>query len=210
MRIGPFLPLLISRRSDWLEAWIFVFLCALNFILIILLAEPDLVAERSSFLTHENVKTWDKLLVSLIGISMGSVPLIAGVDSLLNWSPTFSLSTKILSFLFIIAGMALVTYSMIKNRFFSGAVRIQDDRGHQVISSGPYRWIRHPGYVGMLLTWIAVPFFLDSIWAIIPAMLFTILLVIRTIMEEKTLKAELEGYREYTNQVHYRLIPGIW
>jgi len=129
---------------------------------------------------------------------------------MLNWTPAFSLSTKIIAFLFINSGMALIIYAMIKNRFLSAVVRIQDDRGHQVISSGPYRWIRHPGYLGNLLIYIPAPFFLDSIWAIIPALFFMFLLVIRTIMEEKTLKSELEGYREYTKKVQYRLIPGIW
>ena len=110
----------------------------------------------------------------------------------------------------MITGLALSTYAIIENRYFSSVVRIQHDRGHHVISSGPYRWIRHPGYTGIILTYITVPFFLDSIWSIIPALFLTIILVIRTTMEDKTLQDELEGYLEYAKRVQYRLFPGIW
>ena len=89
-------------------------------------------------------------------------------------------------------------------------VRIQTDRGHKVVSSGPYRWLRHPGYAGGLLTYLATPFFLDSPWAFLPAPFITIVLVIRTKLEDRTLQNELEGYREYARQVRYRLLPGVW
>jgi len=99
---------------------------------------------------------------------------------------------------------------LIENRYFSGMVRIQTDRGHQVVSAGPYRWIRHPGYAGSLIYFLATPIFLDSSWAFIPAVLLTIVLVIRTSLEDKTLQKELEGYQTYASQVRFRLIPGIW
>ena len=99
---------------------------------------------------------------------------------------------------------------MIENRFFFGMVRIQTDRGHEVVSSGPYRWLRHPGYAGGLLTYLATPFFLDSIWAFLPVLFLTVALVIRTRLEDRTLQNELEGYREYAGRVRYRLLPGVW
>jgi protein-S-isoprenylcysteine O-methyltransferase Ste14 len=89
-------------------------------------------------------------------------------------------------------------------------VRIQTDRGHQVVSSGPYRWIRHPGYAGGLLAYLATPFFLDSAWAFLPMAFLTIALVIRTELEDRTLQDQLAGYRDYVKQVRYRLLPGIW
>ncbi|RLA20581.1 MAG: isoprenylcysteine carboxyl methyltransferase [Gammaproteobacteria bacterium] len=208
--IGPFLPLIISHRSDWWEARIFVFLCVLSFILGRSFAAPGLPSERIRFMTHENAKAWDKIFVPLIMICIGLVPLVAGIDSLYNWSPIFGLQIKILSLLVMIAGSTLTTYAIIENRYFSSVVRIQHDRGHQVISSGPYRWIRHPGYTGIILTYITVPFFLDSIWSIIPALFLTIILVIRTTLEDKTLQDELKGYREYAKRVQYRLFPGLW
>jgi protein-S-isoprenylcysteine O-methyltransferase Ste14 len=97
-----------------------------------------------------------------------------------------------------------------ENRFFSGTVRLQPERGQRVVSSGPYRWIRHPGYAGGLLVYLATPIFLDSIWACLPAILLTALLVLRTALEDRFLQDELAGYREYAGRVRYRLVPGVW
>lgn len=99
---------------------------------------------------------------------------------------------------------------MFENRFFSGIVRIQTERGHQVISTGPYRWMRHPGYAGVLLLYLATPIFLDSRWAFLPALFLTVVLLIRTNLEDKALQNELEGYWAYANRVRYRLLPGVW
>jgi protein-S-isoprenylcysteine O-methyltransferase Ste14 len=115
-----------------------------------------------------------------------------------------------LIFVVILAGYAWGSYALIENRFFSGVVRIQTDRGHHVITGGPYAWMRHPGYAAALLTYLATPFFLDSIWTFIPAIFLTVVLVIRTSLEDKTLQAELPGYRDYAGRVRYRLLPGVW
>jgi len=209
----PFLPLLISRRWDWWEAWVYAIIGILSFAIsrvLVARRHPDLIAERARIMQHENAKPWDKLLAPLLGIGGGLVLLVAGLDALFDWSPTFSLPVKILSLVIILAGYALGSYALIENRFFSGMVRIQTDRGHQVVSSGPYRWMRHPGYAGALLTYLATPLFLDSGWAFLPVMFITILLVIRTALEDRTLQNELPGYAEYARRVQYRLLPGIW
>jgi protein-S-isoprenylcysteine O-methyltransferase Ste14 len=209
----PLLPLLISWRWDWWEAWVYAAICILGFAISRALAarrHPDLLAERARFMQHENVKPWDRLLAPLVGLSGGLVPLVAGLDARFGWSPTFSLPVKIISLVIILAGYALASYALIENRFFSGMVRIQADRGQRVVSSGPYRWIRHPGYAGALLTYLVIPFLLDSGWAFLPAMLSNALLVIRTDLEDKTLQNELEGYRDYARRVSYRLLPGVW
>ena len=211
--VVPFLPLLISRQLDWWEAWIYAIIAILSFAISRALAarrHPDLLAERARFLRHEDAKAWDKILSPLVGLGGGLILLAAGLDVLFNWSPPFSLPLKILALVAILAGNALASYALFENRFFSGMVRIQSDRDHQTVSSGPYRWMRHPGYAGALLTYLAVPLFLDSIWAILPAMLIMIGLVIRTSLEDKVLQEELEGYREYTRRVRYRLLPGVW
>ncbi len=117
---------------------------------------------------------------------------------------------KILALVSILAGYVLGSYALIANRYFSGMVRIQTDRDHQVVSTGPYRWLRHPGYAGALLTYLATPIFLDSLWAFLPAILITIVLVIRTNLEDETLQTELAGYREYAGRVRSRLLPGVW
>jgi protein-S-isoprenylcysteine O-methyltransferase Ste14 len=106
-----------------------------------------------------------------------------------------------------LAGKARALFS---NPFFSGVVRIQTERGHQVISHGPYRLLRHPGYAGNLLYYLAVPLFLDTLWAYLPALLLVLVTVIRTALEDRTLQAELDGYAAYAGRVRYRLLPGIW
>ncbi len=122
----------------------------------------------------------------------------------------FGAFAKAVSLVFILAGYALGSYALLENRYFSGMVRIQTDRGHQVVSSGPYRWVRHPGYVGALLAYLATAVALDAVWAFIPAALVTVALVIRTALEDRTLQEQLSGYREYAGLVRYRLLPGVW
>ena len=209
----PFLPLLISRQWDWWEAWAYAILYILGFVISRVLAarrHPDLIAERARFMQHENAKAWDKLLAPFLGLGGGLVMLVAGLDALYQWSPTFSLPVKIVALVIILAGYALGSYALIENRFFSGVVRIQTDRDHQVVSSGPYRWMRHPGYAGALLTYLATPLFLDSRWAFLPTVFIAIVLIIRTYLEDRFLQAELEGYRDYVKRVRYRLLPGVW
>ena len=209
----PFLPLLISGRWDWWEAWVYAIIYILGFVLSRMLVarrHPDLLAERARFTQHVDAKPWDKWLAPSVGFGGGLIPLVAGLDALFDWSPTFSLPVKILVLAIILAGYALGSYALIENRFFSGMVRIQTDRGHHVVSSGPYRWLRHPGYAGALLAYLATPFFLDSLWAFLPAVLLTILLVIRAALEDNVLREELAGYNDYAREVRYRLLPGIW
>ena len=209
----PFLPLLISRQWDWWEAWVYAIIGILGFAISRGLAarrHPDLLAERARFLQHEDAKSWDKYLSPLVGLGGGLIPLVAGLDALFDWSPAFSMPVKVLALAVILAGYVLASYALNENRFFSGMVRIQTDRGHQVVSSGPYRWMRHPGYAGALLTYLATPFFLDSRWAFLPVMFISIVLVIRTSLEDKVLQEELDGYREYVMRVRYRLLPGVW
>jgi protein-S-isoprenylcysteine O-methyltransferase Ste14 len=110
----------------------------------------------------------------------------------------------------IILGYLLGTWAMLENRFFSGVVRIQVDRGHTVVSTGPYAWIRHPGYAGALVVYLLTPILLDSIWALIPALMLALALIIRTALEDQTLQVELPGYEEFTKKTPYRLLPGIW
>jgi protein-S-isoprenylcysteine O-methyltransferase Ste14 len=209
----PFLPLLISRDWDWWEAWVYAMIGILGFVISRVLAarrNPDILAERARFLQHEDAKPWDKILSPLVGLGGGLIPLVAGLDALFDGSTSFSLPVKIIALVIILAGYALGSYALIENRFFSGMVRIQTDRGHKVVSGGPYRWIRHPGYTGALLTYLATPIFLDSIWAFLPVIFITIVLGIRTSLEDKVLQDELQGYRDYTKRVRYRLIPGVW
>ena len=209
----PFLPLLISWSWDWWEAWVYGFINVLGFAISRAIAgkrNPDLITERAQFMKHENVFNWDKILAPIVVLGGGLIPLVVGLDELLNWSPAFSILIKIIALAIILTGYIWGSYALIQNRFFSGMVRIQSDRGHKVITNGPYRWMRHPGYAGAILKYLATPLFLDSGWAFIPAVFLVIVLVIRTSLEDKVLQAELEGYSEYADKVRYRLFPGVW
>ena len=209
----PLLPLLISWRWDWWEAWVYAAICILGFAVSRALAarrHPDLIGERARSLQHEDAKPWDRLLAPLVGLGGGLVPLVAGLDARFGSSPAFSLPAKIVSLVILLAGYALGAYALIENRFFSGMVRIQFDRGHRVVSSGPYRWVRHPGYAGALLAYLATPPFLDSWWVFLPAVFMLVVLVVRTDLEDRALQAELDGYRDYARRVRYRLLPGVW
>jgi protein-S-isoprenylcysteine O-methyltransferase Ste14 len=209
----PFLPLLISRRWNWWAAWAYAAVSVFGFTVSRILAvrrHPDILAERARFMQHENAKAWDRLLVSVLAMASTSILVVAGLDTLFDWSHVSSLPTKAVSLAIILAGYALGSYALIENRFFSGMVRIQFDRGHRVVSSGPYGWIRHPGYAGGLVTYLGTPLLLDSLWALIPAVLSAIVILIRTHLEDTTLQIELPGYSDYARQVRFRLLPGIW
>jgi protein-S-isoprenylcysteine O-methyltransferase Ste14 len=209
----PLLPLLISWRWGWWEAWLFAAICILSFAISRALAarrHPDVLAERARSLQQEDTKPWDKILAPLVGLGGGLVPLIAGLEARFGEQLEFGLPLKVLALVFMLAGYALGSYALIENRFFSGVVRIQSERGHQVISSGPYRWVRHPAYAGGLLSYLGMPLLLDSRWAFVPVILMMIAIVIRTHLEDRTLQAELAGYRDYARRVRYRLLPGVW
>lgn len=211
--IAPFLPLLISRRWDWWEGWVYALVVILGFGISRALAarrHPDVLAERARFGEHEDAKSWDKFLAPLVGLGGGVVPLVAGLDAWRGWSAGFDLGVEIPALIVLLLGYVWGTYALVENRFFSGMVRIQTDRNHQVVSTGPYRWMRHPGYAGAILAYLATPFFLDSQWALVPAVLLVVLLIVRTSLEDRTLQAELAGYDDYAMRVRYRLIPGIW
>ena len=211
--ILPFLPLLISLRWDWWEGWAYGILSVLGFVISRALAarrHPDLIAERSRFMQHEDAQSWDKQLLPLMGVGGVLVLVVTGLDELLYWSPAFSLPVKILALVLTLCGYALSSYALVENRFFSGNVRLQTDRGQQVVSSGPYRWMRHPGYAGALLVYLVTPLFLDSSFAFIPTIFTVGLYVLRTALEDRFLQNELPGYKEYAQRVKYRLLPGIW
>jgi protein-S-isoprenylcysteine O-methyltransferase Ste14 len=211
--LGPCLPLLLSGNWGWREAWLYAAALIVSFAVSRLLAarrHPDLLAERARFMEHPDAKPWDRVLAPLIGLGSVLILVVAGLDQRLDWSPGFGLQAEVVALLAILAGLALGSYALVENRFFSGVVRIQFDRGHQVVSGGPYRWVRHPGYVGAILLYAATPVFLDSQWALLPALAFSASLVLRTALEDRTLQAELPGYREYAQTVRFRLLPGIW
>jgi protein-S-isoprenylcysteine O-methyltransferase Ste14 len=210
---APFLPMILSWRWDWWQAWAYALLSILAFAVSRALAarrNPDLIAERARFMEAKDTKPWDKVLAPLLGLGSILILIVAGLDKLFGWSSAFSMWTHVISLIGILVGYGFSSWALIENRFFSGTVRIQTERGHHVVSTGPYRIVRHPGYAGGLFGYVFIPLLLDSLWAFIPTVLLAGVMILRTALEDKTLQAELPGYREFAQKTKYRLIPGIW
>lgn len=195
----------------WLNGWILIitFFCCICFNFIVLLKiNPEVIKERSSI--PKEAKKWDIVLVSLWTIAVLSSLVISGLDEKYQWSKFISGYWIYFGIVLVILGDFFVLWAMVVNRWFTKVVAVQSDRGHQVITSGPYQYVRHPGYVGAVAIWIGTPLILGSLWAFLPVLISTLILVIRTKWEDDTLQEELAGYKNYAAKVKYRLIPGVW
>lgn len=172
---------------------------------------PGLMAERQNIEKMKDAKAWDKVLAPLMAVSVVfPMVMVAGLDHRYHWSPGFPLWVIILGFILISLGYAFADWALAENRFFSTVVRIQAERGHTVCDTGPYRFVRHPGYAGNLLPLFGIVLALGSVWALIPAAVAIIITVIRTVLEDRTLQEELPGYRDYARRVRFRLVPWIF
>lgn len=203
------LLLFVSAGSvRWTYAWLYFGLVAGIQLVGAAILPLEVLAERGS--RKENAETWDPALTRLILAASLGFYLVAGLDHRRAWTPGYAPPGHLVGMLFFILGCALVQWAMYANAFFSTVVRIQFDRGQSVCSRGPYRFVRHPGYVGMIVYHLATPLLLGSLWGLIPALAVGALLVLRTGLEDRTLKARLPGYAEYTARVRWRLLPGLW
>ncbi len=198
----------------WWQAWVYstlIIIAGVGMRIWANLRHPGLEAERAKFGKAQDVKGWDKILAPLVALSVGfPLYIIAGLDHRFHWSPIFLPWINILGLILCAIGYCLAGWALIENRFFSSVVRIQTERGHAVCDSGPYRFIRHPGYSGNIWPLAGIVLALNSLWAIIPAAIALALILTRTELEDRTLRGELPGYSEYTQQVHYKLIPWIY
>lgn len=176
--------------------------------IVILRNDPSLLAERLG--PRKGAKSWDTAIMSILGLIQLIRYIVAGFDQRYGWSGSFSPSAQGIALMLCALGYALFVWATASNRFFSQIVRIQKERGQTVAKNGPYRFVRHPGYLGAIVFELAVPVLLGSLWAVLPSGLGALLLIVRTALEDRTLQAELDGYAEYAQQVRYRLIPGIW
>jgi protein-S-isoprenylcysteine O-methyltransferase Ste14 len=171
--------------------------------------DPNLLKERRR--AGEGAKTWDRILLAIYGVLFFGTWIVAGVDvGRFHWSDTVPLWLQIAGLVVCIAAFGLVWWATWVNTFFSRVVRIQEDRGHRVVTAGPYRYVRHPGYTGNVFAWPGTALALGSWWAMLPAMGIVLIYILRTALEDRTLQAELDGYQEYAEQVRYRLLPGVW
>jgi len=204
-------------RLDWVMGWVYVALWLLwhsALALILIPTNPELLAERAR--AQKGSKSWDVMLISFAGLATMAQGILAGFDVRLGWTTQALSGGQIPLLLQVVAaviaalGYALVVWAMAANAFFSETVRIQEDRGQTVATGGPYRYVRHPGYVGSVVFNLVSPIMLGSLWALIPGVLAALAFVIRTALEDRTLQQELPGYVEYTQRTRHRLLPGIW
>jgi protein-S-isoprenylcysteine O-methyltransferase Ste14 len=201
-----------AGRWTWLRGWVFlVVLVAASVVISLYLrrVNPDVIAGRVN--RHERPRRWD-LFLGLLGFlpTILAVLIVAALDDgRYHWFPV-PWWACVLGYALLSIGQAGMTWAESVNKFFEPSVRIQTDRGHKVIDTGPYAIIRHPGYAFGFLLFLGIPLSLGSLWALIPALLLGPLLLVRTILEDRTLQEELAGYKEYAQKVRYRLLPGVW
>lgn len=195
-----------TLRWNW--AWIFIAVGVVILIFNGLVLPREVIEERGSRKT--NVKKWDKVLTNIAIFPFLGIYIVAGLDYRFGWSGAVSGTIHIIGLVTTYSGSLLFTWAMVSNLYFSTKVRIQDDRSHQVATGGPYKFVRHPGYIGYFLMVLATPVALGAWYALSFSILLSILFVIRTALEDKTLFNELAGYREYAAKVKYRLIPFVW
>jgi protein-S-isoprenylcysteine O-methyltransferase Ste14 len=170
---------------------------------------PDLLAERSGI--GNGTKNWDQFLsVAVALIAPLLIMVTAGLDARFQPGLVNNIAMWVFGIAMAFLCQMFVVWAMASNPFFALTVRIQEERGHSVVHRGPYRLVRHPGYLGSILFSLLCPLVLGSTWVVLPAVFSCILIIIRTRLEDATLQSELHGYREYTTQVRWRLFPGIW
>lgn len=199
-----------SGRFDWWNAWV---LLGLNFAasvatMALLWHNTELLDERRKVKAG---KSWDKAIVAVV-VFLGPVAtwIIAGLDARFHWSNRFPYWAFLAGVTIAVLAAALIAWAMQSNRFFSSVVRIQKDRGHVVVATGPYQFVRHPGYAGMSAFTLATPLILDSWWAFVPAAATGAIWVLRTVLEDRTLHNELDGYADYARKVKFKLLPSVW
>ncbi len=202
---------LAAGRLDWAGAWVLTLLY-LAFLLVFVAwtmrNAPELMEERSGMAT--NVKTWDKVLLTLYTLALLSLLVVAALDAgRFRWSE-MPLALQAVGVLGMIPCGIWLWWVTRTNAYLSRYARIQDDRGQQVITTGPYRYVRHPMYAAVIPFIICVGLTLGSWWALIPGGVIAVLFIIRTALEDRMLQEELPGYKEYAAHVRYRLVPGVW
>lgn len=203
---------LASGELNNLRVWIYIGVYGIGGLIIGMLLyrkSPKLLNDRGKI--QAGTKQFDKyIILTYFLFAIIITPLVAGIDNRLNLSYIIPFHYLYVSIILYIISAVLSTWPMLYNPFFEGTVRIQKDKNHTVVNTGPYKFVRHPGYLGMLLGSISLPLALGSVLAFVPLIIMIVLIFVRTYYEDTTLQKELTGYSEYCKEVKYRLIPFIW
>ena len=200
---------LAAGTFDYPRGWLYLGL-SVAFVLvnglILLKINPSVIAARAQI--GSGTKRFDFVAMALAALATLALPVIAGLDAVRFGTPVFGDVGTIAGAILLMSGNGMIVWSMAVNRHLEQTVRIQDE--HRVATDGPYRLVRHPMYVGMILQYLGTPLLLGSAWAFAATGLFVIVIVARTAMEDRTLQAELPGYADFVRQTRHRLLPGVW
>jgi protein-S-isoprenylcysteine O-methyltransferase Ste14 len=203
-----FLP---AGSVRWRPGWVFLAVLFLSFgisALVLARVNPIIYRARSRF--QPGTMGWDKVLLAVMLPAMVAILPVAALDAgRFHWSavPYWLVG---LAYVGLLSSIAIIAWAQAVNPFFEPGVRIQSERHQRVIDTGPYRLVRHPGYISALLMFFGMALSLGSFWAIVPAALASAILVLRASLEDRLLRAELAGYEAYSRRVRWRLIPGVW
>lgn len=218
MKVGLSLTFLIlvfvaAGTMRWPAFWVlltFYVLTTGGWMLWLKRRDPGLLRERMTAARRPDVKSWDRIIIRVYSLLLMAMLLVAALDAVrFRWSRV-PVAAQGLALLVLLAAWGLIMWAFRVNAFLAEMVRVQTERGHTVCTKGPYRFVRHPMYIGVILTILGVPVLLGSIYALIPAVLIAALFVLRTALEDRTLKAELPGYTDYARSVRWKLVPGVW
>jgi protein-S-isoprenylcysteine O-methyltransferase Ste14 len=196
---------------NWPMAWALIAITAMWIIgtaLVTIPRCPELLAERVG--PRKGGKAWDTAILGVIGILMLVKMLLSGFDFHYGWTIALPVWAEIAGMVAAMVGYGLVVWATGSNAYFSQIVRIQSERGHTVATGGPYRFVRHPAYIGMIFIELGTSVMLGSWLALIPGGISAVLLILRTMLEDRVLLTELAGYKEFAEKIHYRLVPGVW
>jgi protein-S-isoprenylcysteine O-methyltransferase Ste14 len=200
-----------AGRWDWLQAWFFILSFGAFLFLYALWGmykDPEQLRERSQ--VAQNVKSWDKKIITVYSALLPTVFIVAGFDAgRFRWSEV-SIGVQVLAWIGLFTGVVLIFWTVTTNTYLSRLARIQEERRQVVITSGPYRYVRHPMYLGILILFLCLGPALGSWFALIPSLAIDTLFIVRTAKEDQMLREELAGYKDYAQRVRYRLIPGVW
>jgi len=213
MGLVMFVPFLFwpAGTWNWPMAWALIVVTAMWIIgtaIVTIPRHPELLAERVG--PRKGAKGWDTAILGVIGVMMLAKLAVAGLDIRFGWTGGLPLWAEIAGLVAAMVGYGLVVWATGSNAFFSQVVRIQTERGPTVVTGGPYQFVRHPSYIGMMLAELGTSAMLGSWLALIPGGISAALIILRTVLEDRILLAELAGYKEFAKNTRYRLVPGVW
>jgi protein-S-isoprenylcysteine O-methyltransferase Ste14 len=200
-----------AGRMDWWPAWAAIAIWLVWFAtidIVLLRSSPGLLAER--LFPPKTAKTWDRAVQSILRLVQLARYILAGLDLRYAWTVGFPAAAQFVGLLAVGLGITLFTWAMASNEFFSAIVRIQSERGQAVASGGPYRFVRHPGYVALILFELGISSLFGSCWSLLAGSVCALLVILRTALEDRALLKELPGYTQYARRVRFRLMPGVW